>query len=83
MGREEHPAVFDAAVDGLPDERLGERPAAAVVLEPNATLTLEELKSISGNVEWRSIPGRLHPMDKLPTSTVGKLNKRLLRELLG
>ncbi|AII10902.1 class I adenylate-forming enzyme family protein [Rhodococcus opacus] len=80
----EHSAVFDVALVGLPDERLGERPAAAVVLNPGASLTLEALVEHlrSRGVANYALPESLHVMTKLPTSTVGKLNKRILRELL-
>jgi non-ribosomal peptide synthetase component E (peptide arylation enzyme) len=79
-----HCAVFAAAVVGLPDERLGERPAAAVVLNPGTTLTLEELVEHlqSQGVAKYALPESLHLMTKLPISTVGKLNKRMLRDLL-
>jgi acyl-CoA synthetase len=79
-----HRAVFDAAVVGLPDERLGERPAAVVVLNPGTTLTLEELVEHlqSQGVAKYALPESLHLMTELPISTVGKLNKRILRDLL-
>ena len=38
-----HPAVFDAVVVGVPDERWGERVVAVAQLRPGATLTVEEL----------------------------------------
>jgi acyl-CoA synthetase len=65
-----HRAVFDVAVVGLPDERLGERPAAAVVLNPGTTLTLEELVEHlqSQGVAKYALPESLHLMTQLPIS---------------
>ncbi|MCQ0006780.1 hypothetical protein LUX73_20380 [Actinomadura madurae] len=39
----DHPAVYDAVVVGLPDERFGQRVAAVVAPRPGSTITLEEL----------------------------------------
>ena len=41
-----HPAVFDAAVVGRPNEDLGEAPTAFVVLKPNMKVTAEELHQL-------------------------------------
>ena len=41
----EHPAVYEAAVFGIPHERLGEELVAAVLLKPGATVTAEELQA--------------------------------------
>ncbi len=41
----EHPAVYEAAVFGIPDVRLGEEVAAAIMVRAGMTLTAEELRS--------------------------------------
>jgi acyl-coenzyme A synthetase/AMP-(fatty) acid ligase len=48
----QHPAVKDAGVIGIPDERAGELPVAFVVKQPNQNVTEEELvRYIAGNVD--------------------------------
>ena len=49
---ERHPAVVEAAVIGIPDERMGEVPAAAVLLRPGATLTPDELDRLRRRSTW-------------------------------
>jgi len=39
-----HPAVFEAAVVAVPDERWQERPLCCIVLRPGASASAEELK---------------------------------------
>ncbi|MET7769350.1 class I adenylate-forming enzyme family protein [Nocardia sp. NPDC005366] len=77
----EHPAVAEVAVVGDPDEVLGERVAAVVVLRPGAELALAELVSFLRERKIASfkLPERLEVRDLLPRNAVGKLLKRELR----
>ncbi|MEO5900119.1 MAG: class I adenylate-forming enzyme family protein, partial [Ilumatobacteraceae bacterium] len=81
----EHPAVHEAAVFGLPDERLGEEVAAAIHLIPGATLGQEELRTyLSGKIAAFKIPSRVFIMEHpLPRNPAGKFLKRELRDDLG
>jgi fatty-acyl-CoA synthase len=74
----EHPAVADAAVVGVPDERWGEVCAAFVVLE--APATEEELRRYCYDRLARfKVPKSFHVVDGLPRNSMGKLQKSELK----
>ncbi|MCU1363446.1 MAG: long-chain fatty acid--CoA ligase [Acidimicrobiaceae bacterium] len=74
----EHPAVYEAAVFALPNERLGEEVAAAVMLRPGMSLTTEELRSfLATRLAAYMIPSRVaFTSDPLPRNPAGKYLKR-------
>jgi long-chain acyl-CoA synthetase len=74
----EHPAVYEAAVLGLPHERLGEEVAAVVMVRDGVDLTLEELRSfLSTRIAGFMIPTRVaFTREPLPRNPAGKLMKR-------
>ncbi len=74
----EHPAVYEAAVFGLPDERLGEEVAAVVMVRDGMELTIEELRDfLSTRIAGFMIPTRVaFTRDALPRNPAGKLMKR-------
>jgi long-chain acyl-CoA synthetase len=78
----QHPAVFEAAVFGLPDEQYGEQVCAAIVLKSGGQVEVAELidfcrKRIGGY----KIPRRIEFLEEMPKSAVGKILKRTLREM--
>jgi cyclohexanecarboxylate-CoA ligase len=77
----EHPAVAEAACIGLPDEEMGERLCAVVVLRPGTSLTLDELKEHMGarHVAIYKWPERLVVMEQLLRNPVGKIVRSELR----
>ena len=80
----EHPAVYEAAVFGVPDPRLGEEVAAAVVLKPGATLSAEELQAhVRQRVASFKVPSLItFSTQQLPRSATGKILKRDIRTSL-
>ncbi|MEN3384096.1 MAG: hypothetical protein V7608_4140 [Hyphomicrobiales bacterium] len=78
----EHPAVREAAVFGIPDQKWGELVAASVVLKPNQTLTDPELIAYCRrSLANYKIPRRIEfSQTELPKSGAGKILKRVLRE---
>jgi long-chain acyl-CoA synthetase len=80
----EHPAIHEAAVFGVPDERLGEEVAVAIHLVDGATLTPDELRAfLSTKIAAFMIPSRIVISDDpLPRNPAGKFLKRQLRDHL-
>src|SRR6185295_17892732 len=78
----EHPAVHEAAVFGVPNERLGEEVAVAIHLVEGATLTAEELREfLRTKIAAFMIPSRVVFVDEpLPRNPAGKFLKRELRQ---
>ncbi|HUZ42483.1 MAG TPA: class I adenylate-forming enzyme family protein [Acidimicrobiales bacterium] len=74
----EHPAVYEAAVFGLPDERLGEVVASAVYLKPGQHLTEDELRAhLQKRLASFKIPTRVIFTDApLTRNAAGKFLKR-------
>ena len=78
----QHPDVLECAVAGVPDDVMGERVKAWVVLRPNAELNLVELKKFcTGLLAAYKIPGEMRICQSLPKTHVGKvLRQELVRE---
>src|SRR5438105_4470087 len=76
-----HPAVAEAAVIGIPDEKWQERPLAAVVLRDGASATADELREFIAPkfAKWW-LPDRFEFVAEIPKTAVGKFRKTALRE---
>ncbi len=76
-----HPAVREAAVIAVPDERWGERPLACVVVEDGEQLDADALREfLSDRVAKWWIPEKVEFIDEVPKTSVGKFSKKTLRE---
>ncbi|MGP4095496.1 acyl-CoA synthetase [Nonomuraea sp. KM90] len=79
----QHPAVAEAAVFGVPDEKWIEAVTAAVVLREGAGLTADELVGfLRGRLAAFKTPKRVVFVDALPKNASGKVLKRELRDTL-
>lgn len=76
-----HPAVLEAAVVGVPDDRWGEVPKAYVVLRPGQAATEEELVAFCRqHLAHFKCPKRVEFLAELPKTSTGKIQKFVLRE---
>ncbi|MHB8695688.1 MAG: AMP-binding protein [Solirubrobacteraceae bacterium] len=78
----EHPAIGDAALVAMPDERLGERACAFVV--PKSTEAAPDVASVQSYLDGRGVakykwPERIEIREALPRTNVQKLDKKALR----
>jgi len=81
-----HPYVYEAVVVGVPHPRWGERPLALVVLKnPYRAKPKEQIETelrehmLKRFARWQ-LPDRILFVDEIPKTSVGKINKRILRE---
>lgn len=75
------PAVLEAAVVGVPDEKWGEVVVAFVQARPGATVEVGALQErCREQLSGYKRPSAIHVLDVLPKSAVGKLDKRFLRD---
>jgi steroid-24-oyl-CoA synthetase len=77
----DHPGIFEAAVFGLPDERLGEIVGAAIVLKEGVELDVEQLREfLKEHLATFKIPAQVFfRTEQLPRIASGKIFKRQLK----
>ena len=79
-----HPAVVEAAAVGMPDERLGERVCAYVIVRAGTEFELTDAADhfTAEGVARQKTPERLIAVDELPRTSMGKVRKVELRRRL-
>jgi len=75
-----HPAILDAAVVGVPDEKWGEVGKAYIVLKDGYSIGAEDVRAFLGEHLGRyKIPKYVEFMEKLPKTASGKIKKHVLK----
>lgn len=85
----QHEAVLESAAIGVPDEKWGERPMMIVVVKPDfiGKVTAEDLKrhmkqaAQDGKLPKYGVPDRYEFVDEIAKTSVGKLDKKLMRQV--
>ncbi|MGY1916209.1 AMP-binding protein [Blastococcus sp. SYSU DS0973] len=79
---DQHPAVVESAVIGIPDPRTGAAVRAVVVLAPGESLPVDELQAHAAESLARyKVPSSVQFLSSLPHSLTGKVSRARLREL--
>jgi cyclohexanecarboxylate-CoA ligase len=80
----DHPEIVNAALIGYPDDRLGERSCAVVVIRAGCKLDLAGLSSylLGEGLSKHYLPERVCIVESLPTTQSGKIQKSVLRDMI-
>ena len=75
-----HAAVAECVVFGVPDERLGQRVVAVIVVAPGRTApTLADIRAhVAERLDVSAAPREMHVVDEIPRRGIGKVDRRAL-----
>ena len=82
------PGIAEVAVVGVPDDKWGERPVAFVVRKEDSEATEDAIRrhvqdfAERGTISKYAVPDRVHFVDAIPKTSVGKLDKKVIRAQL-
>jgi fatty-acyl-CoA synthase len=82
----QYPGVSEVAVIGIKDEKWGERPVALIVLKEGIMVEADEIRqhlmkfATSGKISKYAVPQEVKFVEALQKTSVGKINKKWLRE---
>ncbi len=84
----QHEAVLESAAIGIPDEKWGERPLVIIILKPEfqGKVGAKDFKQYlqkcarEGKLPKYAVPDRYELVDVIPKTSVGKLDKKVLRK---
>ena len=82
------PGIAEVAVVGVPDDKWGERPVAFVVRKEDSEATEDAIRrhvqdfAERGIISKYAVPDRVHFVDAIPKTSVGKLDKKVIRAQL-
>ena len=81
----DHPQVGEAAAIGVADKKWGERPLVLIVVEdanfdPTTVLNTFSQAADEGVISRWAVPERIEIVDAIPKTSVGKIDKKLLRQ---
>lgn len=80
----DHPAVLQAVTFAMPDNKLGEEIAAAVVLREGIDATDQDIREFaSGRLANFKVPRKILILDEIPKGATGKLQRIGLADKLG
>ncbi|MEW6263570.1 MAG: AMP-binding protein [Thermodesulfobacteriota bacterium] len=76
-----HPKVYNVAIVGMPDVKMGEKSCAYIIPRPNETVTLDDVTSFlrEKKIALFKLPERVEMIDDFPMTPSGKVQKYVLR----